>query len=443
MRVVIVGAGEVGSSIAASLCADHEVVVVDRDSDRVESLTYSLDVLPVEGDGASLETLTEASVGDADMVIACTDNDETNIVACGTVKTISEAFTIARVRNTKYLDTWNNAEGALGVDLMVGTNLLTARSISRVIGLPAAHDVDTFADGLVRMAEFTIHDDSPVAGTTVAAADRFDSLTFAAIIRDDDVVIPRGDTCLLDGDRVVVIGSPESVGDFATTMRGDIGSIDDVLIVGGSDIGRQTADVLSEEGIGTRLIEPAPEHARVLAEALPDTTVLNADPTDQEFLEREHIAEVDVVVAALGNDEQNLLAGLLAKRMGADRAIAVVEEGSYIDLFEAVGIDVAVNPRKAIAEEITRFTRERHAENVAMLESDRAEVLEIEVDEASVLTGRPIAESIGDLPDGVVIGAITRDGAFVQPRGDTVIERGDHIVVFADTDVLDDAMTDL
>ena len=443
MRVVIVGAGEVGSSIAASLCADHEVVVVDRDSDRVESLTYSLDVLPVEGDGASLETLTEASVGDADMVIACTDNDETNIVACGTVKTISEAFTIARVRNTKYLDTWNNAEGALGVDLMVGTNLLTARSISRVIGLPAAHDVDAFADGLVRMAEFTIHDDSPVAGTTVAAADRFDSLTFAAIIRDDDVVIPRGDTCLLDGDRVVVIGSPESVGDFATTMRGEIGSIDDVLIVGGSDIGRQTADVLSEEGIGTRLIEPDPEHARVLAEALPDTTVLNADPTDQEFLEREHIAEVDVVVAALGNDEQNLLAGLLAKRMGADRAIAVVEEGSYIDLFEAVGIDVAVNPRKAIAEEITRFTRERHAENVAMLESDRAEVLEIEVDEASVLTGRPIAESIGDLPDGVVIGAITRDGAFVQPRGDTVIERGDHIVVFADTDVLDDAMTDL
>jgi trk system potassium uptake protein TrkA len=293
------------------------------------------------------------------------------------------------------------------------------------------------------MAEFTIHDDSPVAGTTVAAADRFDSLTFAAIIRDDDVVIPRGDTCLLDGDRVVVIGSPESVGDFATTMRGEIGSIDDVLIVGGSDIGRQTADVLSEEGIGTRLIEPDPEHARVLAEALPDTTVLNADPTDQEFLEREHIAEVDVVVAALGNDEQNLLAGLLAKRMGADRAIAVVEEGSYIDLFEAVGIDVAVNPRKAIAEEITRFTRERHAENVAMLESDRAEVLEIEVDEASVLTGRPIAESIGDLPDGVVIGAITRDGAFVQPRGDTVIERGDHIVVFADTDVLDDAMTDL
>lgn len=440
MRVVIVGAGEVGSSVAASLADDHEVVVIDIDSDRVDALTYSLDVLPIEGDGASLETLQEAGVEGADMVIACTDNDETNIVTCGTVQTISDAFTLARVRNTTYLDTWERSEGALGVDLMVGTNLMAARSIARVIGLPGAEDVDRFANGLVRMAEFRITEDSPVTGMSVAEADTYDSLTFAAIIRDGDVIIPSGDTCLLDGDDLVVIGSLESVSEFARSLTPGVDDISDVLIVGGSEIAFETADILCDEGIMPRLVEPDADRARRLAEALPDATVFENDPTDQEFLKREHIGEVDVAIAALESDEKNLLSALLAKRLGADRSIAVVEDGDYSDLFEAVGVDVAINPREAIAEEITRFTRERHAENVALIEHDRAEVLEVEVDEESVLFGRPIRESVRELPDGVVIGAISRAGSLVIPRGDTVIESGDHVVVFAAQEIVEETM---
>ena len=440
MRVVIVGAGEVGSNIAESLAESHEVVVIDLDSERVESLTYSLDVLPIEGDGSSLATLEEADVADAELVIACTDDDETNIVTCGTVETISDAFTIARVRNTKFLDTWENSKGALGVDLMVGTNLLTAQSIVSVIGLPAARDVDTFADGLVQMAEFEIHEDSPVAGKTVAEADTFDSMTFAAVIHDDDVSIPRGDTVLQAGDDVIVIGSTESVSDFARAVEPTVDGVSDVLIIGGSDIGLHTARLLASKGLTPRIVEPDPERARELAELLPGATILNSDPTDREFLQREHVGQVDVVIATLGMDEQNMLASLLAKRLGAGRAVAIVEDGGYVDLFEAVGVDVAVNPREAIAEEITRFTRERHAENVALIESDRAEVLEVEVDAESVLTGRPIRDSVKDLPDGVVIGAITRDNHFVRPRGDTVIEDGDHIVLFVDTEIADETM---
>jgi len=249
VRVVIVGAGEVGSTIAESLADTHEVIVIDLDRDRVEALTYSLDVLPVEGDGASIETLTEAGAESADMVIACTDDDETNIVCCGTVRTLSEAFTIARVRNTKFLDTWERSDGALGVDLMVGTNLLTARSIVQVIGLPAARDVHSFADGLVQMAEFEVTAESPIAGKTVAEADRFDSLTFAAIIREEDVVIPRGSARLMDGAEVVVIGSTESVDEFADSLDPDDQGVSDVLIVGGSDIGHRTAHLLGRKGL--------------------------------------------------------------------------------------------------------------------------------------------------------------------------------------------------
>jgi trk system potassium uptake protein TrkA len=443
MRVIVVGAGQVGSTIAASLCEEHEVVVVDLDEDRVEALTFELDVLAVQGDGASLETLRETDIEGADMLIASTDDDETNIVTCGTAKTVGDPFTIARVKTTKYLDTWEHAEGALGVDFMVGTNLLTAKTAAQVIGLPAARDVDTFAGGRVQMAEFEVPEGSPLCGQTVQEADRFDSLTFAAIIRDHEVVIPTGATTIAGGDEVVVIGSNGSVQAMAAEVAPHADTTSDVLIVGGSDVGFQVAKLLERRGLHPRLIERDPERARDLAERLPDTTVLESDATDRDFLEREHIDEVDAVVAALDSDEMNLLASLLAKRLGASRAVAVVDDGDYVPLFEEVGVDVAVNPREATAEEITRFTRERYAENVAVIEDDRAEVLELEIDSDSVLAGRPIRESVADLPEGVVIGAITRGEAFVIPRGETVVEVGDSVVVFVDTEVLEDATAKL
>ncbi len=439
MRVIIVGAGQVGSSIAASLADSHDVVVVDLDEERVEALTYSTDVLAVQGDGAALETLEEVDIRDADLLIASTDEDETNIVTCGTAKTVSDVFTIARVKNTKFLDTWEHAEGALGVDFMVGTNLLTAQTVARVIGLPAARDVETFAGGQIQMAEFEIPEGSPVAGQTVEEADRFDSLTFASVIRPDDVVIPTGKTRLRDGDGVVVIGSQASVRAFAGEVAPHVEGVRDVVVVGGSDIGFLTAELLIQQGLSPRLIEHDHERARTIAEQLEGCTVLESDATNREFLEREHIGDVDVVVSTLESDEKNLLSSLLTKRLGADRAIAVVDNADYVQLFEAVGVDVAVNPREATAEEITRFTREQYAENVAIIESDRAEVIEIEVDEDSVLTGRPIRESIEDFPDGVVIGAISRDGSYVTPRGNTVIEPGDIVVLFVDAAVIEEA----
>ncbi len=443
MQVIIVGAGEVGSTIAESLADSHDVVVVDIDAERVDELTYSVDLLPIHGDGATVETLTEASVGEADMLIASTDDDETNIVTCGTAKTLSDLFTIARVKNTKFLDTWRNAKGdALGVDFMVGTNLLTATTAVRLCGLPAARDVDTFAGGTVQMAEFEIPESSPMAGQTVQQADRFDSLTFVAVLREDDVVIPTGGTVIQPNDEVIVIGSRESVRDMAAEVAPHAGNgAKTIMIIGGTDIAYQTARLLEKQGLTPRLVEPDPERARDLAERLPGTTVLESDPTDRGFLEREHIDEVDIVIAARGNDEMNLLASLLAKRMGAERSVAIVDAGEYVDLFEEVGVDVAINPRRVTAEEITRFTRERRTENVAIIGSDRAEVLELEIGPESVLVDRRIRESMPDLPDGIVLGAITREGELVVPRGDTVIEEGDHVVVFVDATVLDEAQS--
>jgi len=440
MYVIIIGAGEVGSSIAASLADSHEVVVVDVDGERVDTLTYSEDVLAIQGDGTSIGTLREAGIDEADMVIASTDDDETNLVACGTAKTIDDPFTIARVKNVDYLETWQQArdQRAFGVDFMVCTNLLTAQDTVRVISLPAARDVDPFAGGAVQMAEFQVGEESPVADQTVREADRFDSLTFAAIVRNGSVEIPRGETTIRADDKVIVIGSPESVQAFATEVapRETPSSNEDLLIIGGSEIGYHTARLLEDRGLHPRLIERDPDRARELAEKLPDTVVMESDPTDAEFLAREHVDEADAVVAALESDEKNLLVSVLAKQLGAHRTVAVVETTEYVNLFETVGVDVGINPREVTAEEITRFTRELHTENVALIEDDKAEVLEVEVDEDSALVGRSIREAVADLPEGFVVGAITRGGEFVVPRGDTVVEPGDHVVAFVDRDAL-------
>ncbi|SEW01483.1 Trk system potassium transporter TrkA [Natrinema salifodinae] len=439
MRVIVVGAGEVGSNIAESLDDDHHVVIIDTDSERIEAVTYSHDVLAIEGDGTSIGTLEEAGIEDADLVIASTDVDETNIVVCGAAKAVGAPFTIARIKKTNLLRTWEQSKGAFGVDFMVCTDLQTAAAIVRIAGLPGARDVDTFAGGLVQMAEFEVESASPIAGETVSEADRYESLTFAAILRGDDIIVPRGDTVIRAGDDVVVIGSEESVRAFAgsLTPAPTLEEAREVVIVGGSEIGYQTARLFEEQGLEPRLIERDSDRARDLAERLPGTLVLESDATDIDFLVREHVDESDIVVAALESDERNLLVSLLAKRLGVERTIGIVESGEYVDLFETVGIDIGVNPRLVTSEEITRFTREQQTENVAMLESDRAEVLEIEIDSDSVLFETRIQDAIADLPDGVVVGAITRAGELITPRGETVVEGGDHVVVFVDTRVLD------
>ncbi|WP_440771442.1 Trk system potassium transporter TrkA [Natronorubrum sp. DTA28] len=439
MYVLIVGAGQVGRMIAANLATSHEVAVVERDAEIAEEITYSLDVLSVQGDGTKPDVLREGGLERADLVVACTDSDETNIVISGTVKSESDVFTIARVRRRTLLNTWEGSAGAFGVDFMVCTDLLVAQTIFRISGFPRAQDVETFAGGLLRMAEFEIGTESPLAEQRVSELDQYGSMTFAGVFRDDEMIVAQGDTAFQIGDRIVVIGSPSSVKEFAMSNVPDTtSSAEDVVIVGGSEIGFQTAREFEAHGFEPRLIERDPERAREVAEALPKTLVMESDATDTEFLNREHIDEADIVIAALDSDEKNLLISLLARRAGVDRTVAIIENTEYTDLFETVGVNVAINPREETAEEIVRFTRTDQTEKIAMLEHDRAEVIEVKLGHESSLTGRQIADSMADLPDGVVIGAISRDGELVTPRGTTVPQPGDHVVLFVDARVLEE-----
>lgn len=442
MRVVIIGAGEVGTSIAANLSSDHDVVVIEDDERRAEELKYELDILSIAGDGTSMKIQESGNVAEADMFIACTDDDRTNLVACGTAKTLGDPFTIARVKSIEYLRTWDRKHGAFGADHVVCSDLLTAENIVRVIGLPTAIDLDLFVGGLVHMAEFEIVEGSPVAGQTVAEADRFDSLTFVGLFCGDELVIPDGETQIETGNRAVVIGSPESVRAFGTDIAPDdtADRTDDVVIAGGTEIGYHTARLLEEQSTKPRLIETNEERARNLAEDLPNTVVMQHDATDTDFLTREHVDESDVMIAAMKSDERNLLVAVLAKRLGVKRVVAVVDNTEYVALFEEIGIDVAINPRDVTAEDITRFSFENVADNLAVLENDQAEVLELQLEDDSEMVGKTIVELDTDLDGRFVIGAITREGSLITPRGDTELRVGDKIVVFVETSFADDLM---
>ncbi len=429
MRVLIIGAGQVGRSIAQELQHDHDVVVIERSPQRLELLRH-YDVLALHGNGASLKMLEQAEAGRADLVIACTDVDEVNIVACAASKQQGAKFTIARVHDPEYIETWES--GRLGVDFMVCSELLTSETIAELIGVPAAREVHTFAEGRILMAELSVDADSPLVGRPLKALDLPEGSRIVSIIRDGTVRIPTGEDRIRPGDLIVSIGTPEAIAQLNRRASG-AAQAQSVVILGGGRIGYRLALTLERRGLHPKLIESDPQRSRWLAEQLPHTQVFQSDATDLDFLERERIGEADVGVSVLRRDETNLLCALLLKSLGVPRVIVGVSDPNYIRAFERVGVDVAVSARKVVAEEILRFTKSRIA-GMSILEGDRAEVIEVTVSEESPLVGVPLKDA--NFPQGATIGAVVRGREVLIPRGSDALRPGDRVIVFARKDAV-------
>jgi len=426
MRVIVIGAGEVGTAIAEALYRTNDVVVIERNHQRYELLQH-LDILVVEGNGSSPKTLMEAGVDKADLLIACTDVDEVNIVACATSKQLDiELLTIARVQDPDYLTHWK--KGYLGVDVMVCSELSTAKAVAINLAVPEAKHVNEFADGKILMTEIEIRNGCPIAGLTVLESHPPPGCTIVSLIRDGQVIIPGGDDIILEGDLLVNIGTPKAVAQFNARLSGTKGSRH-VVIIGGGRIGYRVARLLESKGISPYLIESDAERCLWLSEHLPHTLVLNHDGSDVDFLKREKIHTAEAVINVAPTEEKNLLTSLLLKRLGVKRVISRVDQTSHIQAFEMVGVDVAINPRKLIAEEIIRFTRQRGTEAISLLEEERAEVLELEIPSGSRVSGHQLNEKL--FPPGTIVGAIVRNQEVITPRGEDRLLPGDHAIVFA------------
>jgi trk system potassium uptake protein TrkA len=435
MKILIIGAGQVGRTVAQELTPDHTVVAVDRRYDALEQMPGAIRV--VQGDGVEMDVLQAADVDEADVLIACTDDDRTNILTCSTAQLENDPFAIARVAHTQFLDTWHHSRKAFGVDLMVGRSALTARSIARLVGFQSAEETAFeqrfFAEGRIEMAEFEVGSDSPLAGGTVQQADRFEGVTFASLFRDGDMIVPRGTTRLQADDRLVAIGNPDDVKAFGVQLNPSTAKEDirRIVVLGGGDIGVQTARLLQRRSLSVQLVEQNPDWAERIAETLSETLVLQADATDRAFWEAERLHQADLCLVALRPDERVLLAGLLAKQLGVPRVFGVIREEQYVDLGEMSALDGVVHPREETATYISRHVQESYADSVVPIEHERAEVFETTLTAKGRLTDRRIEEAVADLPASCVVGAALRQGRSLVPRGNTRLRKGDRVVVIA------------
>jgi trk system potassium uptake protein TrkA len=456
MKIVLLGAGQVGATIVEALHVDHEITVIDLDPARLQALSYRYDIRTVTGNGATRRVLQDAGVAEANLMIACTSRDEINLVAGTLVKKLSAAQTIVRTSNPEYLEAWQ--ERQIEVDFMVSSELETAHAVSRTIGVPAAKQTDLFADGEVQIVEFDVPRDGsgheeltgiPLTEAAERAAERpltgaYEQVVglplreakvpadskVASIIRGDRVIVPRGDQSIMPGDRIIVIGSPDAARAWSRIMARGERAVDDVVVYGGGATGLAIARMLVEQRIRVRLVEPRQERAREVAEALPAARVYCATGIDPDFIERERIGQARAAVFAMREDAKNLYAATLARVHGIGFTIAIVHEPISVEVFEHAGIDVAVNPRSVTAEEIVRFAHDPRIRQLAMLEGDRFEILDITVRETSKLVRTPFKE----LPmTGSLIGAIVRDGAAIFPHGNDRLEPGDRAIIFTES----------
>lgn len=428
MKVVVIGAGQVGQSIAQALQEDHDVVVIERDKHQLELLS-EYDVMAIEGNGASLRVLEEAGARGAHLVIACTNIDEVNIVACAGSKQLGAAFTIARVHDTEYIETWER--GRLGVDFMVCSELLTSELMAQLIGVPAAREIHTFAEGRILMAELLIDKGSSWASRPIKELELPAASMIVSLIRGGRVIIPGGEDEVQDGDLMVSIGTPEAVAQLNRRASGQAPP-QNIVIIGGGRIGYRLALTLERQGLRPKIIEADPQRSRWLAEHLTRSQVFQSSGVDLEFLESERIGECEAGACVMDKDEKNLLSALLLKSLGVKKVIAGVANTHYIKVFERVGVDVAVSARKVIAEEIIRFTKSRGA-GISILEGERAEVLETTVSPKSPLIGVPLKQA--PLPKGAIVGGVVRRKQVIIPRGDDALLAGDRVIIFSTKEV--------
>jgi trk system potassium uptake protein TrkA len=431
VRIFLIGAGQVGSTVVEALHAEHELTVVDNEPSRLRGMAERFDVVTYEGDGTSRRDLQRAGVSAANLVIACTSRDEVNLVAgMFARREATSAIIVIRTSNVEYVELWRG--GQLDVDSVVSSELETAHAISRIIGVPAARQTDVFAEGQVQIVEFDIQEgaSSDVVGRPLRDAQAPRDSTVAAIIRGDKTLLPGGDDVIGAGDRIVVIGSPKAAQAWSELLSPGESRVRDVVIFGAGRVGTAIARALLDQGIGVRLIDASREQARRAAEAFPKARVYNATGVEPDFLERERIGHAQAGIFAMRDDAKNQYAASLAKVHGIPFTIGIAHEAVSVAAFEQAGVDVSVNPRGVTAEEIIRFAHDPRTQQVALLEGPRYEVLDV--------TTRPTSRYVGskfrDMPiHGALIGAIVRDGTAIFPHGEDVLESGDRVIVFTES----------
>jgi len=438
MKIIIIGNGKVGYALASQLSGeDHELVLIDRQADALQNADSMLDLMCLEGSGASIQTLREAGVRDADLAIAVTGSDELNIVCCLIAKRLGARHTVARIRSPEYYREANLLKSEIGMDMVINPEYAAAQEISRLLRVPTAFSVETFARGLVELIGFPVLETDGLADISLYEYNRHhpNGVLIGAVVRDGEVIVPNGAFVPHVGDKAYVIGGHQDVARFFRTLGRDSGRIRQITMLGGSKIATYVAWGVEKVGIKVRIVEQDPEKCAALSEKIPNALVIHGDGTNSEVIESENLLHTDAFIALTNRDEENLLMAMTAQQRGVPKVIAKMNRPNYIDMMRGFGVDSIISPKDITANQISAYVRSisniqgSTVENLYKLLGGRVEAVGFTAQNGTKVLDKPLKDL--RLKPGLLVAAIAREGRTTIPDGNSVIHAGDRVIVMS------------
>jgi len=430
MRVIIVGAGEVGYQIAKYLSLEAiDVVVIDKDRNKIKRITEELDVAVIEGEGGDPSTLQEAEAGKADILLAVTDRDEINMIACLLAKVFNVPRKIARIRNPEYFrnEKLLNREN-LDIDPAINPELEVAKAITRLLEVPLATDVEDFEDGAIKVIGFKVPVNAPMTGKSLKNLNLSKNRKFliGIIQRGNRTLIPSGKDVVKAGDIIYIPVKRGEIEETLSLLGVQATPAKKIMLLGGGRIGYYVTSVL-EARADVKVIEKDDERCKFLSKNLKKALVLHGDGADQKLLIEENVRNMDAFLAVSNNDELNIMAALLAKNLGAKKTVAIVNRTDYIPLAHSLGLQAVLSPRLITASTILRYVRKGDILSLTAIAEDRAEVMEARIGKTSPLVGKTLDKA---QPKASIIGAIIKGKEVIIPSGSDMVEEGDRVIIF-------------
>ncbi len=437
MKIIIVGCGKVGYAIAQQLTQEkHDITLVDDEPEHLSRADSTLDAMCLNGNGASISVLMEAGVRSADLVIAVTGVDETNLVCCLIAKSLGAQHTVARVRNPDYRRDADMLKREIGLDMVINPDLAAAQEIARILSFPAAISVEPFAGGRIDMIGFQMQESDTILGHSLSDfhRERVAEVLICAAQRGDEFIIPNGSFVPQLDDRLYMVGTKAELQKMLKSMGRSLHRVKDVSILGGSRISMYLSWELARTGTRVHIVEQDHDKCLRLSQELPDAMIIEGDGTDNDMIRSENLFGADGFVALTGRDEENLLMALSARRAGVRKVLAKMTRPNYMELVQETGLGSIISPKDIIANQITRYVRAlansqgMAVESLYKLLGGRVEALEFTVSEKGAeRLGLPLKDLT--LKPGILLAAIVREGRTIIPGGMTVIQAGDHVLV--------------
>ena len=439
MKIIIIGTGKVGFSLAEQLLNEkHDITIVDTQDSALRRATDALDIMSVKGNGVSTDTLREAGAEDADLLVAATNSDEVNMVCCLTAKHLGAKYTIARIRNPEYNLGLHELKKNMGIDMVINPENATAVEISRLLRFPSAANIETFCRGRVELMGFRLQEGDFLVNQplhALSAQVNQLSLPVCAVDRDGEVTIPNGSFVPQVGDKLYLIGRPTSLDQFFRLLGRYSPKVKTVFIVGGGKISVYLTAILEKMKMRVKIVELSEKRCRLVSEMMPRTTVICGDGTDQELLESERMSAADAFVALTDRDEDNLIISLYAMQQGMHKVVTKCNRQNYTGIARAVGLDSVISPKLITAAQILQLVRGMQNSQGSVMNTlyriadGKTEAMEFTVGPSTRHLNVPLRDL--HLHKGILIAVIMRDGEIIIPEGSSCIQEGDSVIIIS------------